>query len=785
MRDLTASQSRPRGPAAALARLRLERSGDGSEPKARPSGLFARKRIAIWAIVVGVLFGFFDLALPVEDTVRAARNLIRMHPSDQQTVVVMVDDHTLNELGVSDPKRSDDAKVLDNLFAMGANRVFFDRAYADTTTPEEDSKLVDVFKRHKGRIYIGAVSDLVQPDGSVASIKPNPYFRPHANLVVLDAYSNMLDLSSKVPAGSNVDGKYTPSMSAAIANAEGLRSDTRVDYSIDFRTVPLLNYIDLLRGDVSPPAVRGKDIIVAPSSKLTDDFHAVPYRAEAPGAVHQALAAETIRNGPPREMMWFPGLLLAAFTLMLQARRRRPSTKIFVAALIVLAIVPLGLDAVSVNMDIVPAVVALGIGWYRLYRLASQTYRGATGLTRIETLHDAGYAPGMDVIALKIRNFATISANLTPPEIDQLLVKAQAMLRIMDPDAQFSFDKDTFVWLRPGAPKDELENHVRGLHALFRTSISVGSHAPDVASAIGIDTIRDAPVRARTENAIQSAEDAAHSNRIFLINEPEQAADRAWRLQILSELEQAIVRDEIEVVFQPKVSLVHGGIVGAEALMRWDHPERGRIDPSVIVASAEEHNRVDMITQFVLARALAEGRRALVVDPRFKVAVNISALDLRDDTFAATVARKVAEARFPVENLVLEITETAPIENDPVVAANFARLKKHGVRLSVDDFGIGHASLHYLRQIPADEVKIDRSFIVGMEHSSEDRALVRTAIDMIQSLERVAVAEGIEDAGTVALLKEMGCDVGQGYYFHRPISMEAMLARMIGSARAA
>ena len=122
-------------------------------------------------------------------------------------------------------------------------------------------------------------------------------------------------------------------------------------------------------------------------------------------------------------------------------------------------------------------------------------------------------------IALKIRNFATISASLTREEIDLLLMKAKTMLRATEPDAQFAFHKDTFVWLRAALPVEDLENHVRGLHALFRTSITIGSHAPDVASSIGLDINREAPLRERTESAIQSAEDAAHAGKIFMVSE--------------------------------------------------------------------------------------------------------------------------------------------------------------------------------------------------------------------------------------------------------------------------
>jgi len=251
-----------------------------------------------------------------------------------------------------------------------------------------------------------------------------------------------------------------------------------------------------------------------------------------------------------------------------------------------------------------------------------------------------------------------------------------------------------------------------------------------------------------------------------------------WRLQILSELENAIRNNDVNVFFQPKVSLTDGSFVGAEALMRWNHPTRGYIEPSQVVTIAEEHNRVDMITRFVLDRAISQARRALEVNPKFKIGINISALDLSDPIFVNQVEHLLAAYRFPAGNMILEITETAPIDNDEGIAAALARLKRMGVRLSVDDFGIGHASLHYLRRIPADEVKIDRSFVSGMEASIEDRALVRTSIDMIHSLGRTAVAEGVETQAVVDLLREMGCDAAQGYLFGKAVPMDDLLSQM-------
>lgn len=768
-----------------FARLTGKRPNDAALETPLDGANRSRRRIVAWALLIGLLCGFFDLPLPIEDTFRAARSAVRQHSSDQSIVVVAVDDRTLNALNAADTRRDQDAEFLEDLFRMGAKRVFFDRAYADSTVPEQDQMLVEAMKRHKPNVFVGVLPEFPQSDGSTITIQPNPVFRPHANLVTLFGEEGPFGLSTKFPMGTTLDGVAIPSLSGALAGIPPTEGSYRVDFSVDYKTVPLVSYIDVLRGRVPPSLFAGRDVIVAPSSRATVDYHPVPYRGKILGAVHHVLGAETLKNGTPRNLSWYPAFALVGLVLLFQRGRQRPSKRAMAAAIAILVTVPVGLDSINVAVDVVPALVALGIAWFRLHRYAAQSYRGSTGLQRIEMIHAVGSAPEMDIIALKIRNFATISASLTAEEVEKLLVKAQTMLKATDSEAQFAFEKDTFVWLRRAASVAELENHVRGLHALFRTSITIGAHAPDVASSIGIDVNHEGSVRSRVENAMQCAEDAAHANRIFIIGVAELAEDRAWRLQILSELENAIKTGEVDVVFQPKVSLTTGEIVGAEALMRWNHPERGPIDPSLVIAAAEEHNRVDMITRFVLKRAMEQARRAIAVDPAFKVAVNVSAIDLSDPMFLIDLEAIIAAYRFPVRNLVLEITETAPIENDKTVARTFAALKGMGIGMSVDDFGIGHASLHYLRQIPADEVKIDRSFVVGMQDSLEDRALVRTAIDMIHSLGRTAVAEGVEDLAAVELLRQMGCDTAQGYYFYRPITMETLVPRMQEGAKAA
>jgi EAL domain-containing protein (putative c-di-GMP-specific phosphodiesterase class I) len=760
-------------------RSRFRSDQDAAEPQ------IARRRIAAWAMLIGLVIGFIDLTLPLEDTFRAVRAEIRSHPADQQVVVVAIDDRTLNAIGADEPSRSADAQLLDRLFALGAERVFFARAYADLTTPEHDAQFARALERHSPNVFLGATPEFEQSDGSSSSIIPHERFRSSAQIVSMYGESAPFDLSSRLPTSSFILGEERASFSAELARLDVAGGSYRPVFATDHTSIPLVSYIDVVEGGLKPAAVRGKDVVVAPASRGARDMRSLPLGGLIPLAYVHIFGAETLKRGYPIDLGWFPAFLIISGVIVVASRKAIPAKRLVASAAAGLVLIPLVLDYANISVDVMPAAICLAIGSIHLYRLANRTYRGATGLRRIETMQSSRQADEMDVLALKIRNFATISAILSPQEIDQLLIKAHTMLRATDSSAEFSFHKDTFVWTRARTAAADLADHAQGLHALFRTSITVGSQAPDIASSIGIDSNYDARLRERTENAMQCAEDAARAGRIYLVGETRVADDIAWRGQMLSELETALRNDEVGVAFQPKVSLSTGLIVGAEALLRWTHPTRGKIEPAKIVTLAEEHGRVGMITFFVLNHALVQARKALDRYPYFRIAINISALDLRDRLFVPQLEQIVAAHRFPVANIILEITETEPIANDEAVSRTMQELKRMGVKLSVDDFGMGHASLEYLRRIPADEVKIDRSFVSGIETCAEDRALVGSAIQMIHSLGRTAVAEGVETARIVELLREMGCEEAQGYYFSHPVAMDDLLAQMPRGAAAA
>ncbi|OLF11014.1 diguanylate phosphodiesterase [Actinophytocola xinjiangensis] len=248
------------------------------------------------------------------------------------------------------------------------------------------------------------------------------------------------------------------------------------------------------------------------------------------------------------------------------------------------------------------------------------------------------------------------------------------------------------------------------------------------------------------------------------------------RFQLVTQFRQALESDQVSVHYQPKVALPSRAVLGVEALVRWVHPEFGRLDPDEFVPAVEAAGLVDALTDFVLDKALVKIRAWLDRGLRIGVAVNLSVRSLANQDFPDQVAAALERHGVPPELLTLELTESG-VMADPARALPVLRgLHTLGVVLAVDDFGTGYSSLAYLRQLPVDEVKIDKSFVFGMGSDLGDLAVVRSIVELGHSLGLVVVAEGVEEDAARDQLAAMGCDVAQGYLISRPLSEERLEA---------
>lgn len=258
-----------------------------------------------------------------------------------------------------------------------------------------------------------------------------------------------------------------------------------------------------------------------------------------------------------------------------------------------------------------------------------------------------------------------------------------------------------------------------------------------------------------------------------------QAVER--RVQMEQDLRGAWERGELSLHYQPVFRLADGALVGAEALLRWQHPVHGIIPPSVFIDVAEQSGLIEALGRHVLARACADAQRWQVQDGEAPfVAVNISARQLRGGDLPEVVAATLKDSGLAPERLHIELTETAVLGDEVQASALLSRLRALGVKIWLDDFGTGFSGLSHLRRVPVDGVKIDRSFVADVLRDPDDLALTSAIIAMAHSLGITVVAEGVENEGQYAVLRERNCDLAQGFWLGRPMPVQELMRRLAG-----
>jgi diguanylate cyclase (GGDEF)-like protein len=270
----------------------------------------------------------------------------------------------------------------------------------------------------------------------------------------------------------------------------------------------------------------------------------------------------------------------------------------------------------------------------------------------------------------------------------------------------------------------------------------------------------------RADVAMYAAKDTHGGVAVYA---PDRDHNSAARLALVADLRAAIANGDLVLAYQPKTQTLGREVHGVEALVRWNHPVRGMIPPDDFIGIAEQTGLIAPLTEWVLRTALTQCRQWLEQGLDLSVAVNISPRTLHDPSFTTQLTSLLSETKVPAARLTLEITEGA-LMDDPEGAIDVLwELRRSGVRLSVDDLGVGHSSLSYLKRLPVHEIKIDKSFVTGMVDDSDDEAIVTAVIAMVHRLRMTVVAEGVEDERTLVRLAELGCDIAQGYWMSRPI----------------
>jgi diguanylate cyclase (GGDEF)-like protein len=391
------------------------------------------------------------------------------------------------------------------------------------------------------------------------------------------------------------------------------------------------------------------------------------------------------------------------------------------------------------------------------------------------------------VLLLDLDRFKEVNDTLGHHVGDELLRVVAARLREFDRAGTTiaRLGGDEFAVLLPTAgTQDAAVALAQRIAARLRVAVELSDVTISTDASIGIALAQpghdQADVLRHADTAMYAAKNAGASVRVYT---PELDAGRADRLVLLNDLHRALEDGALEVHYQPKFDLDFDLITGVEALVRWDHPTRGLVPPDIFIPLAESTGLIEPLTRVVLATALRQCRHWQDEGLDLSVAVNLSVRNLLNGALPDQIAAALVTAGLPAQKLILEITESSVMVDPERTIAVLERLAAIGVTLSLDDFGTGYSSLSYLQQLPVKEVKIDRSFVVGLSRDPEQCAsglLVRSIINLSTSLGMRVVAEGVEDLATLEHLRDLGCDIVQGYHIGRPLTAAQVAALVNG-----
>ncbi len=400
----------------------------------------------------------------------------------------------------------------------------------------------------------------------------------------------------------------------------------------------------------------------------------------------------------------------------------------------------------------------------------------AMDASRAAAVPDAEPEP-LAVVMLDLDRFKHVNDVLGYAIGDRLLKAVADRLSrqvVREGDLVARFSGDEFALLLPGSNAARALAVAERIAAAFEEPIVLDDHTVDLAAGFGVacwpehasDTSHPADgLMSRAEIAMYTAKQRAAS---ALVYHPSIDAGSAQTLSLLSELRQAVELNELRLYLQPKIDLASGRLTGAEALVRWQHPQRGLIPPMQFIPFAEQTGFVRQLTLWIFEETARQWPvlRALGLQ---RVSVNLSTRDLLDQDLLMKLDSRLKCHGAPAQAFCLEITESAIMDEPQRALAMLNSLSAAGFKLSIDDFGTGYSSLAYLKKLPVDELKIDKSFVMAMASDAEDAKIVRSTIDLAHNLGLTVVAEGVETQAIMNQLRDLDCDEAQGYYMSRPL----------------
>ena len=705
---------------------------------------------------------------------------VRQAP-EHDAVIVSIDKGRQNLVGSS----ADQAQVLRKVLAAGPGHVFAD---VPVTLGSDRNGDADFFRAVAAG---GGSVDVVLRANHDSSTEVGNLTVPEAGLpqavrAVASVWTmNFYGYAIAAPPAVQVDGRIFPSI---VGNGSDRALPDRPvipDFAFDPATVPVIPASALLSGEPVAGRLAGKTVFITATSPEFASQVGYLGQGRRPLAYVDIAGIRGAQEGIPTNAGGLPLLaaLMAMIVLCQRIRGVGPRSAAYGAVVLLLLVAPPLLMEKRIIASNGPALLALlayvpARIWQKWQHRASMT-NGRSGLPNIEALVMGGIPEGFDVVAASIERFDEILSSLPRELHGECSRQIARRLSLASGDSRvYSTDSGHFVWLDEPRPIESLVAHLEGLRALFSAPLVIGDHLLDTNIHFGVDRISTSvPVR-RIQAALASANEALAKGKLYEEYEERRLVEASWELSLHARIDEGLRNGDIWLALQPQLDIRTGRIAAAEALIRWSDPERGMIPPDAFILQAERAGRIEAITYWVMERAIDAAIELNRIAPPFTIAINLSARMADHPGLLERVGEIVRRRGFDCALMTIEVTETFSMANRDMARVNLAGLRDMGFRLSIDDFGTGQASLAYLAEIPSDEIKLDKRFIQMVTRDRRERLIVRTLIKLAHALGQEVVAEGIEDGATLAALKQMNCDIGQGYFIGRPARLEDLIARM-------
>ena len=763
-------------------------------------------------VVHGALLGLFLVLLAItggmgafDDVLRDMRFKLLQRAASDSLVIVEIDAASLRELDTWPWPRSRYADLIEQLRGAGAEGVGVDIDFSSQSTAPEDERLRAVIDAAPSSVIVPAFLQQRRNDDA-ALYETAPQIQLAGDAVIANV--NLFpEANGRVRRGlyqvSSTSGERA-SLAAALAGA-GPRNRFQIDYGIRPTSIPRLSFAEVLRGDFDPAIVRGKRVLVGATALELGDELAVPVHGILPGVVVHGLSYESMVQG--RTIGLLPPVLVLILSLAILAFRLRlpraplsyrsfaPSLFIvasaFALAFVAQAVLPLSLDL---------GILYAGEAIWLFYLLLSEMQRRADALIeqreallrhqaqhdpetslpnqralveRVEQLIAARPDARVGVVVIGIDRLANIRAAVghqgANDVIRSLAARIEHAVGLCEPAR---LESSLIGFARAFGADENIETWAECVIKVLGDTAAVGGVNVDVPLRLGVAPRDQAQSPAQLIEEACAALQAGRRRRARVtLYDPAHSDEPQRRLSLMTDLLAAMDKGGLSVVYQPKQSLKHGAMSGAEALLRWHDAERGPVSPDLFVTAAEETGHIRQLTKWALCRVVRDSQTLAEAGADITLSFNLSAALLCNDAAIDELLAIAAQSKLP---LIAEITETSRIDDSDHATRSLARLRTAGLMLSIDDYGMGLSSLSYLRLIEAHELKLDKSFVSVLMSSERDRVLIKSTIDLAHALGMTIAAEGVEQEHVRDMLRLMGCDAIQGYLYAKPMTLAAL-----------